>query len=72
MEQGSRSAKEVLRLDDRLIEIVEAEYPRFSEEEMARPRRAMATAMGEAGVDHPSPMVRDSGAGRSPGCRAGW
>jgi Xaa-Pro aminopeptidase len=52
MEQGSRSAKEVLRLDDRLIEIVESEYPRFSAAEMARRRQAMTAAMGEAGVDH--------------------
>jgi len=52
MAQGQASAKEVLRLDDRLIAIVESEYPRFSAEEMARRRRAMTAAMAEAGVDH--------------------
>ena len=52
MEQSQRSAKEILRLDDRLMEIIESEYPRFSTNEVARRRTAMAAAMGEAGVDH--------------------
>jgi len=46
------SAKEILKLDDRLIRIVEAEYPRFSDAEMKRRRDAMARAMQEAEVDH--------------------
>ena len=46
------SAKEILKLDDRLIRIVEAEYPRFSDAEMKRRRDAMARAMEEAEVDH--------------------
>jgi Xaa-Pro dipeptidase len=47
-----RNAKDVLRLDDRLIKIVESDYPRFSEQEMTRRRKAVAAAMGEAGIDH--------------------
>jgi len=50
--QTTAGAKDVLKLDDRLIEIVEAEYPRFSEPEMKRRRSAMARAMAEAEVDH--------------------
>ncbi len=45
-------AKRALKLDQRLIDIVEADYPRFSANEMTRRRLAMAAAMGEAGVDH--------------------
>jgi Xaa-Pro aminopeptidase len=45
-------AKEVLKLEDRLIEIVDSEYPRFSAVEMARRRGLMERAMAEAGVDH--------------------
>jgi Xaa-Pro dipeptidase len=51
--QGMESkAKSILSLDDRLVRIVEAEYPRFSEAEIKRRRDAMARAMREAGVDH--------------------
>ena len=46
------NAKEILKLDDRMIRIVEAEYPRFSDAEMKRRRDAMARAMAEAEVDH--------------------
>jgi Xaa-Pro aminopeptidase len=45
-------AKTILGLDDRLIRIVEQEYPRFSGAEIKRRRDAMARAMEEAGVDH--------------------
>ena len=41
-----------LRLDARLMRIVEQGYPRFSASEMARRRALMAAAMAEAGVDH--------------------
>ena len=47
-----QGAKDILQLDDRLIEIVESEYPRFSATEMARRRAAMTAAMRESGVDH--------------------
>jgi Xaa-Pro aminopeptidase len=48
----SARAKDVLKLDDRLVAIVEKEYPRFSDSEMARRRSLMARAMEQAGVDH--------------------
>jgi Xaa-Pro aminopeptidase len=40
------------RLDARLAAIHGAEYPRFSDAEMARRRGALARVMEEAGVDH--------------------
>jgi Xaa-Pro aminopeptidase len=40
------------QLDPRLAEIHAAEYPRFSEAEMARRREAIEHVMREAGVDH--------------------
>lgn len=39
-------------LEPRLAEIHAAEYPRFSDAEMARRRAALARVMEEAGVDH--------------------
>src|SRR6187431_2951652 len=39
-------------LPDRLRRIVEAEFPRFSDSEMARRRRAAEALLAEAGCDH--------------------
>lgn len=52
MDQSRKSAKDTLRLEDRLIDIAESEYPRFSAAEMTRRRAATAAAMAEMGVDH--------------------
>src|SRR5260370_7387232 len=41
-----------LNLDARLAAIHSAEYPRFSDAEMARRRSALARVMEEAEVDH--------------------
>jgi Xaa-Pro dipeptidase len=41
-----------LALPPRLQAIVDAEYPRFSDAEMARRRRAIEDLLGEAGLDH--------------------
>jgi Xaa-Pro aminopeptidase len=41
-----------LALPARLQAIVDAEYPRFSDAEMARRRRAIEDLLGEAGLDH--------------------
>jgi hypothetical protein len=41
-----------LNLDPRLAAIHAAEYPRFSEAEMARRRALLVRAMEKAGVDH--------------------
>jgi len=41
-----------LALPPRLQAIVEAEYPRFSDAEMARRRRSIEDLLGEAGLDH--------------------
>src|SRR5437660_12207491 len=41
-----------LNLDARLAAIHAAEYPRFSDAEMARRRSALARVMEAAGVDH--------------------
>jgi Xaa-Pro aminopeptidase len=49
---AAKSAKGELKLNDRQMAIVEAEYPRFSDGEMRRRRDAMARAMQEAEVDH--------------------
>jgi Xaa-Pro aminopeptidase len=45
-------AKPDLKLDARLMQIVEQDYPRFSAKEMTRRRELMAAAMTQAGVDH--------------------
>src|ERR1051325_3075263 len=37
---------------ERLRPILEAEYPRFSDAEMARRRRAVEEVLGEAGCEH--------------------
>jgi len=42
----------VIELPARLRHLVDAEYPRFSDAEMARRRDVMAAAMAEAGADH--------------------
>jgi hypothetical protein len=39
-------------LPPHLARIVEAEYPRFSDAEMARRRAAIETLLAEAGCDH--------------------
>jgi Xaa-Pro aminopeptidase len=49
---ATSKARRALKLDKRLIDIVEAGYPRFSENEMTRRRLAMAEAMAAAEVDH--------------------
>jgi Xaa-Pro aminopeptidase len=41
-----------LKLDARLMAIVEAEYPRFSAAEMNRRRKLVERTMADAGVDH--------------------
>ena len=41
-----------LALSPRLQAIVDAEYPRFTDAEMARRRRAIEDLLGEAGLDH--------------------
>src|SRR5262245_33112993 len=41
-----------LKLDPNLAAIHAAEYPRFSDGEMARRRAAVAKVMAQAGVDH--------------------
>src|ERR1700746_2389061 len=41
-----------LALPPRLQALVEADYPRFSDAEMARRRAAMAALLGEAGLQH--------------------
>ena len=41
-----------LALPPHLQAIVDAEYPRFSDVEMARRRRAIEDLLGEAGLDH--------------------
>jgi Xaa-Pro aminopeptidase len=41
-----------LKLDARLMAIVEAEYPRFSTTEMSRRRNLIEQAMADGGVDH--------------------
>lgn len=41
-----------LKLDARLMAIVEHDYPRYSTKEMTRRRELMAAAMAEAGIDH--------------------
>src|SRR6202163_4470140 len=41
-----------LALPPRLQAIVDAEYPRFPDAEMARRRRAIEGLLGEAGLDH--------------------
>ena len=41
-----------LKLDARLMAIVEQDYPRYSAKEMTRRRELMTAAMAEAGVDH--------------------
>ena len=45
-------AKADLKLDPRLMTIVEAEYPRFSSSEMSRRRKLVEQAMLDGGVDH--------------------
>jgi Xaa-Pro aminopeptidase len=50
--KSTTATKPALRLDPGLRRIIEAEYPRFSAEEMARRRAAMETAMRAADVDH--------------------
>lgn len=49
---NAKRMKPDLKLDARLMAIVEREYPRFSEREMQRRRRLVEQAMQEAGVDH--------------------
>jgi Xaa-Pro aminopeptidase len=60
-----------LRLDARLAAIHGAEYPRFSDAEMARRRTALARVVEEAGVDHLL-MCGEQRAGTGVGWLTGW
>jgi len=60
-----------LRLEPRLAAIQSAEYPRFSEPEMARRRAALARVMEKAGVDHLL-MCGEQRAGTGVGWLTGW
>jgi Xaa-Pro dipeptidase len=60
-----------LRLDPRLAEIHAAEYPRFSDAEMARRRSALERVMREAGVDHLL-MCGEQRAGTGVGWLTSW
>src|SRR5687767_9167844 len=52
MSSAASHRKPDLKLDARLMAIVEQDYPRYSAKEMTRRRELMAAAMAEAGVDH--------------------
>jgi Xaa-Pro dipeptidase len=58
-------------LEPRLAEIHAAEYPRFSDAEMARRRAALARVMEEAGVDHLL-MCGEQRTGTGVGWLTGW
>ena len=60
-----------LKLDARLAAIHAAEYPRFSDVEMARRRSALARVMEEAGVDHLL-MCGEQRAGTGVAWLTGW
>jgi Xaa-Pro dipeptidase len=60
-----------LKLDARLAAIHGAEYPRFTDAEMARRREALARVMQEAGVDHLL-MCGEQRAGSGVAWLTGW
>jgi Xaa-Pro aminopeptidase len=60
-----------LKLDARLLSIMEMEYPRFSDAEYARRHRALAAVMEKAGVDHLL-VVTDHRTGNAPQWVTGW
>ncbi|HEX9224671.1 MAG TPA: hypothetical protein VF860_15180, partial [Candidatus Acidoferrales bacterium] len=60
-----------LNLDSRLAAIHAAEYPRFSDAEMARRRSALARVMEEAEVDHLL-MCGEQRAGTGVGWLTSW
>lgn len=60
-----------LNLEPRLATIQQAEYPRFSDAEMARRRAALERVMGEAGVDHLL-MCGEQRAGTGVAWLTGW
>jgi len=62
---------ERLRLDPRLAAIHQAEYPRFSDAEMARRRAALLAVMEQAGVDHLL-MCGEQRAGTGVAWLTGW
>ncbi len=63
--------RETLKLDPRLAAIHAAEYPRFSDAEMARRRSALLRVMEEAGVDHLL-MCGEQRAGTGVGWLTSW
>jgi Xaa-Pro aminopeptidase len=60
-----------LKLDSRLLSIMDMEYPRFSDAEYARRHRALAAVMEQAGVDHLL-VVTDHRVGNAPQWVTGW
>lgn len=60
-----------LQLEPRLARIHSAEYPRFSDAEMARRRAALASVMEKAGVDHLL-VCGEQRAGTGVGWLTGW
>jgi Xaa-Pro dipeptidase len=60
-----------LKLEPRLREILEQEYPRFSDAEYARRHRLLGEVMEKAGVDHLL-VVTDHRTGNAPQWVTGW
>jgi Xaa-Pro dipeptidase len=60
-----------LKLEPRLQEILEQEYPRFSDAEYARRHRLLGEVMEKAGVDHLL-VVTDHRTGNAPQWVTGW
>ena len=68
---GHESQVPGLKLEPRLQEILEQEYPRFSEGEYARRHRLLGEVMEKAGVDHLL-VVTDHRTGNAPQWVTGW
>ena len=68
---GNRSPLAPLRLAPRLKAIMAKEYPRFSDAEYARRRKALAAAMQEAGADTLL-VVTENRSGNAPQWVTGW
>lgn len=60
-----------LRLEPRLLSILQQEYPRFSAAEYARRHQALAAVMAKHGCDHLL-VVTDHRAGNAPQWLTGW
>src|ERR671925_342584 len=67
----ARRALAMLELEPRLRAVVAQEYPRFSDAEYARRRRALHGVMDAAGVDHLL-IVTDHRTGNAPQWVTGW